>query len=291
MTTTVAAAVSLVLALTGLPDALAIPVLALLLAAMVAGVLVDWLVRRSWRRTSASQRRWLDSLEVDVPSYRARVDDRDRALFGWESRWWRPLGTVVLLGLSAALVPFNVILPLAPEVTVEPLVTVWVTVTLMLTLALVVRSVGAARLDSRGLVLPVAPTASVAPAEPETVREQTVDENVAKYLVVEEEVAPEIQLAREIERLTALLDEPGAPRPSLPIPADWLPVAEPEPTPVPVEIAVPAVPASEAHEPPAPATAPEAPAPPADELEPEPDAPKRSAEGELDKLAKWFHAA
>ncbi|MGH1561263.1 hypothetical protein [Mumia sp. DW29H23] len=308
MTTTVAAALSLVLCATGLPDALVLPALVVLLAAMAGGLVTDVLVRRDWRRTTLAQRRWLSGLPGDLPEYRARVEDRERALFGWESRWWRPLGTAFLVALGAALVPFNLILPLAPDAPVDQLVSGWVAATLLVTAALVVRTVDAARKDSQGLVFPAPLPAMPAPAPSAPVRsaqEELREESIAKYVVVEEEIDPALRLARELERLTALLDEPGAPRPTLPVPADWLPAPEPEVVAAEEVPADQAVPVAEPDE--ATAVRPAAGGPPvggeldatrvmpavtetsADSAQEAPE--QRTKESELDKFSKWFHAA
>ncbi|MDD9349106.1 hypothetical protein [Mumia sp.] len=303
VTTTAAAALTLLLCVTGLPDALVVPVLVVLLSVMTGGLVADVLVRRDWRRTVRAQRRWLNGLPTDLPDYRGSVEERERVLFGWESRWWRPLGTLFLVALSAALVPFNLLLPLAPDAPVDQLVAGWVTATLVLTAVLVVRTVHAARLDSTGLVFPTPRPASVESSAAEPTRSAAAiarEESIAKYLVVEEEVAPEIQLARELDRLTSLLNDPGVPRPYLPVPAGWMPTAEAEATPE--EPVAEAGPEDEAG--PEAETGPEAEEPtverpvvedraadePADADESgESDRP--SSEGELDKLAKWFRAA
>lgn len=349
--TTLAALLALLLCVTGLPDPLVLPALTLLLVVMVAGVVTDVLVRRAWRRTTAQQRAWLSGLDEDLPGYRARVEERERVLFGWESRWWRPLGSAFLVALGAALVPFNLILPLAPDVPVDPLVSAWVTGTMIVTLALVVRAVGAARIDSQGLVLPAPPVTTCAEPVAQEQRTPAVsrEESMAKYLLVEEDVAPEIRLAQELQRLTSLLDEPGTPRPVLPVPAAWMP-SESDAAEA-AEDAAPAAPADEVDEPEAAETVdepeaaetadepeaaaltseltPDVAAPvaaepvvsepgaeaeaeqpeleaevplPEPEAQPEPEpAPAEPvaeqppgaepSEGELDKLAKWFHAA
>ncbi|WP_262850996.1 hypothetical protein [Mumia quercus] len=280
-TTTGAAVVLLLLSWTGLPDALVVPVLALLMAVMVAGVVADVLVRRDLRRAVAEQRRWLAGLGKDLPTYRHRVDERERRLFAWESSWHRPLGTVFLVGLAAALVPFNLILPLAPNDGVEAMVTVWVVASLLLTGALVVRTVTAARKDSRGLVLPGPVRPAPAPPQPRDPAEVAREESVAKYLVVEDDAAPEVRVSREIERMTSILDSPDAPRPVLPVPADWVPKpASPHAEPATEPAAEPAVEDVVAEEDEG----------EDDDSEPRGDAPAEP-EGELDKLARLFHSA
>ncbi len=278
-TTTGAAVVLLLLSWTGLPDALVVPVLALLMAVMVAGVVADVLVRRDLRRAVAEQRRWLAGLGKDLPTYRHRVDERERRLFAWESSWHRPLGTVFLVALAAALVPFNLILPLAPRDGVEAMVTVWVAASLLLTGALVVRTVTAARLDSRGRVLPGPVRPAPEPPQPRDPGEVAREENVAKYLRVDDDAAPEAQVTREIARMTSILDDPEAPRPVLPVPADWVPKpappAAPPPEPVVEDAVEDVVEEEDAGEPGSP---------------PEPNAPAEP-EGELDKLARLFHSA
>lgn len=281
-TTTGAAVVLLLLSWTGLPDALVVPVLALLMAVMVGGVVTDVLVRRDLRRAIAEQRRWLAGLGKDLPTYRRRVDERERRLFAWESSWHRPLGTVFLVALAAALVPFNLILPLAPNDGVEAMVTVWVAASLLLTGALVVRTVTAARKDSRGLVLPgPVRQATAPPPQPRDPAEVAREESVAKYLVVEDDAAPEVRVSREIERMTSILDSPDAPRPVLPVPADWVPRPVTPPS-SPPEPAVEDVVEDEAE------VAVEVEV--EDDPEPRRDAPSEP-EGELDKLARLFHSA
>ena len=156
----------------------------------------------------------------------------------------------------------------------------------------------AARLDSTGLVLPAPRPSALETSAAEPTRSAAAiarEESIAKYLVVEEEVSPEIQLARELDRLTSLLNDPGVPRPYLPVPAEWMPTAEPE--------APPEEPAAETDpEAEQPAAGEDRPAAqpaveePRDADEPtdadasdEPEQP--TSEGELDKLAKWFRAA
>jgi len=285
LATTGAAVITLLLSWTGLPDGLVLPVLVVLLAVMVGGLVADWLVRRDERRTIATQRRWLGNLRKDLPPYRRRVDERERVLFGWESSWYQPLGTLFLVALAAALVPFNLILPLAPEAPVEPLVTAWVAASLLLTAALAVRTVAAARKDSRGLVLPGpgtpwTPVGRPAPRDP---AEVAAEENAAKYLRVDDDASPQQHVAREIERMTSILDAPEAPHPVLPVPADWVPKppAPPaDPTPPEPEPDPPAPP--DGHE-----------MPPEDQPEDDGPAPSPGTgrEGELDKLARLFHNA
>ncbi|QMW66058.1 hypothetical protein H4N58_18245 [Mumia sp. ZJ1417] len=276
VTTTGAAAITLLLSGTGLPDVLVVPVLVVLLATMVGGLVADFLVRRDERRTIATQRRWLAGLGKDLPTYRHRVDDRERVLFSWESSWYQPLGTLFLVALAAALVPFNLILPLAPRAGVEALVTAWVAASLLLTGALVVRTVAAARKDSRGLLLPgpAVPWTPASPVAPRDPAKLAAEENAARYLVVEEDASPQEHLSREIERMTSILDSPEAPQPVLPVPADWMPRP-----PAPPE--APEATKPEPEQPSTPSTPETPPAPPTE------DRP----EGELDKLARLFHSA
>ncbi|MDO9380848.1 MAG: hypothetical protein Q7T56_18545 [Nocardioidaceae bacterium] len=110
---------------------LVIAAMALATIGIVTGLVRHVLVRRAHVRRNARLRLWAEAERAHVlEDLRADLAAREHAIDELDRSWGLPLGVSFLLALSALVVPWEMIAPLAPSSDVDLLTTCWLVVSL-----------------------------------------------------------------------------------------------------------------------------------------------------------------
>ncbi|MFY0406604.1 hypothetical protein [Solicola sp. PLA-1-18] len=107
-------------------------ILALVLATVgiAAGLVCHVTVRRAHVHRNARHRAWADSERTGLTEFRADLLSREHAVDELDRSWGLPLGVSFALVLSAMIVPWEMLAPLAPASDVDLLTTCWLVVSL-----------------------------------------------------------------------------------------------------------------------------------------------------------------